>query len=177
LTRHPLRTALRQLLAEARVKSPHARLCDVVDTILASPRTMPPLPALARKHSERIVERLRNPDAFTVDRVDGTIRLEQWLRWHAKVEQLVRGDGVELLDEIADTEPFDSPRFEALAERVAAALRALRALHLPWWQICGTDAETNGPLSIVDLCEKQLGAVETRVLRAENMGKREAIAW
>lgn len=161
----PLKSLLNSLLAAARNKSPGARLADVVDVVLARPRAVPALPTLARQHSERIAVRLRNPDGFRVDEADGRIRLRQWSQWHAQVSELVRGDGVDLLDEIMQTEPYDAERFEALAERISAVLRALRGLNLPWWQTCGIDPSTGMNWSLIELCERRLGKIETMALK------------
>lgn len=160
----PLREELQALLARPKPERDRLLLEQITDRVLAEPRRLNPLPTLARVHSERVAERVRDPRGYRLDD-DGKSkdRSSQWGQWYARITEVLAIDGVDLLRELLNA--GDMQRFEMLAARVEAQVRALRGLELPWWPIHRIERMPYRELSLLDYVEQQLGKLNSASIR------------
>ena len=163
------RSSWREMLARAREGAPGSTLLALVDSALASPNDLPALPRLARLHSERLAERVRDPRQFAPDgSADARQHLEQWSAWYARVSERLEHDGTDLLAELYEAAPGDTRRIQALAERVTTLVAELRQLGMPWWPLHKISGQQH--FDLPDWCERVVGRIDTRAIRQGQLG-------
>lgn len=160
----PLKAEMDRILRLPREQRDAEVLVGLVDAILASPRKLPPIPSLAVRRCEIIAERLRDPKHYSCDNEsDAQMRLHQWQRWYALVGDALIVEGICILERLAARGWWN--RFEAIAARVEAQVRALRELNLPWWPTHRIDEDPYRELTILDFVEQRLGRLNSESVR------------